>query len=187
MPLDNASVDGLEVEHAGVARQIAANPSAAILFEFGPRSSFDDPVIEGSGAGAQSRRVAPPLRLSTDDREIATDMLSGQQAHPQMAGGTVPPIVALILERAASDSHGPQVVDWLAEYRIVARLNAVRCALDALRFRHEQFIADPAMARIPPIGIRVVGGNEHARRTVDMLEILPAPGVLLVNRHMELK
>src|SRR5215472_17700222 len=144
---------------------------------------MDGPIIEHAAFERLARRVAPPLRLAVDHRDIGAEMLTAQDLHPHMARRleTVP-----LVERAndaASRAHAAHIVDRLREDREIGRHEAMRRAADALALGDEQLVVDPAMRREEMIGIGVVGRNGDILRTSDAIEILVPPGIVFNDGH----
>src|SRR5579871_1371839 len=183
MQLDDAPADRLDVDHAGVIAQMAANPLRAIALERRSGARLDDPVIEGGGFAGDASSVAAPHRFSLDDRPVGADVLAGEQRHPEILGAAPLAIILRVAQHAATRSHALEIDDGLAKNRIVWRRHLVGATLDALRARHSQLVIDEAVRRIEAPGIDVGGGNVNVRRALDMGEVLLAPRIAFVDRH----
>src|SRR5262249_38031379 len=74
MYLDHATVDGLNVEDAGIALEMRPDPRTAIILDATIARGVHGPMIEGAFPAGLSSDVAPPARLAVDHRHVRADM-----------------------------------------------------------------------------------------------------------------
>ena len=149
MDLDDASADGFEIDHAGVAREMTAAPRAAPVLDRGHGVRVHFPVIEGAVAAGLAAGMSPPVRYAVDDGDVAADVIAFQQRAPHMTGLVGRDVVGLGSQSAAADAHALEIVDRLGEDRIGGGAYAMRRGIEALARRHRELVVDPAVRRIP--------------------------------------
>src|SRR6267378_794123 len=132
MGLDDASADGLEVQHAGVAREMPAAPGAAPILYRGRRGGADFPMVERSHPAGDAARMAPPNRRAIDQGDVAADMLALEQGRPKMPGAIRLGIVFRRVKGAAAHAHALEVVDRLGKYWKGGRSDPMRGGLELL-------------------------------------------------------
>ena len=176
--------DGFEIDHAGVAGEVAAAPGAAPVLDRRHVIRVHLPMVEGAVAAGLAAGMAPPARYAVDNGGVAADVIAFEQRAPHVAGPIGRGIVGLGAERAAADTHALEVVDRLGEDRIGGGAYAVRRGLEALTHSHCELVVDPAVRGIPGPGVAVLSWNEDVGRTFRTLEILSAPRVDFANRHL---
>src|SRR5437660_1346729 len=84
MDFDDAASDGFDVDDAGIALQMLANPCAAIVLDAGIASGVNRPMLERAFSGRLAGDVPPPVRLALDDRDVRADMAALQERHPHV-------------------------------------------------------------------------------------------------------
>ena len=181
--LDDAAADGLEVDHARVAGEVALQPLAAVALDGRARLGQHGPVVEHAALERRAVGVTPPPRAAVDHRDVGGDVLALQQRHPDVAR----PLVGLVLAgrayHARADAHAAHVEHRLGEHRVGRRLQSVGPALEALALGHRELVVDPAEARVPAPGVPVLGGYEDILRTGHVLEVLHPPRVGFAYGH----
>ena len=76
MAFNDLAADSLEIDHAGIAIELLADPSTAIDFDLWPRLGMNCPVVEHASLERLARGVSPPNRFSTDHSGIRTQVLA---------------------------------------------------------------------------------------------------------------
>ena len=165
MHLDDARIDGLEVDHAGIAAEVGAQPVAAVALDLRATVGQHGPVVEHAFADRPAGDVAPPPGLAFDHGDVGADVLALEQRHPHVPGLLVQLIVARRAEDPAARAHAAHVVDRLGEHRERGRRHAVQTAVQALRFGDQELVVDPAILRKHHVGVAVFGRDEHLVRT----------------------
>src|SRR5262249_13167120 len=105
MHFDDAAADALDVNDAGIASQMAADPCAAIVLDAGFPSGMHRPIVECAFPARLSGDVAPPARLALYDRDIRTDVAALQERHPHVSRREACFVLRLGGENAARYAH----------------------------------------------------------------------------------
>src|SRR5262249_28582128 len=161
---DDAAADALDVNDAGIASQMAADPCAAIVLDAGFPSGMHRPIVECAFPARLSGDVAPPARLALYDRDIRTDVAAPPHRHPHVSRREACFVLRLGGENAARYAHTFEIDDRLRKHRKARRQHAVRTGIEALAQRDRSLVIDPAMTGIPKPGIRIFGRDIHTRR-----------------------
>src|SRR4029079_947828 len=86
MHLDHTAADGLGVEDAGIAREVPANPRAAVVLDLGVVRGVDGPIVESAFPAGTAGDMAPPARLALDDGDVRADMAGREKGDPHTRG-----------------------------------------------------------------------------------------------------
>src|SRR5215471_1047705 len=113
MALDDRAVDGLEVDDAGEAREVALEPRQDPPVERGYRLRVNRPIVEGALDAREARGVPPPECLAVAQRYVGADVLAGEVGHPHVTRLQRRLIVREGLDHSPARAHAAHVVDWL--------------------------------------------------------------------------
>src|SRR3954462_4104793 len=183
MHLDHPAADGLGVEVPGIAREVSANPVAAIILDPGIMRGMNRPIVERAFAAGTTGDVAPPARLPVHDGDVGADMTTFEKRHPHVTSNETSFVLGLRAQHAASHAHTLEVDDRLGEHGKARRRYAMGPGIEPLTLRDRDLVVDPMIVRVPNPGVTVFGWNVNAGRTGGLLEILQAPGVRFTDRH----
>src|SRR5215475_11908836 len=105
MDLDNARVDGLEIEQAGVALEMPAAPGVTPLLDSGGGFGLNLPVIKSASTASNADGVPPPLRYTVDERDVTADMRPLEKGGPKMTRPVSIGVIICRAEHAAAHAH----------------------------------------------------------------------------------
>src|SRR4051794_11340348 len=161
MHLDHPSADGLGVEDPGIAREVSANPVAAIILDLGIMRGMNRPMVERAFAAGTAGDVAPPARLAVHDGDVGADMTAFEKRHPHVTGSETPFVLSLRAQHAASDAHTLEVDDRLGEHGKARRGYALGARTETPTLRGRALVADPMTGPGPNPRATLFGPKVH--------------------------
>src|SRR5262245_40673156 len=132
MRFNDPAPDGLEVEHAGIAGKMLAQPGATARLDRGIGCGMHGPEIEGALPCGLPGGMPPPARLAVYHRHVRADVPAFEQRHPEVAGGLMVRVVSRRCDDAAVGAQALEIVDGLGEHRKRWRRRAMRSGIEAL-------------------------------------------------------
>ena len=76
MAFDDLAADRLEIDNAGIAIELLAEPSTTVGLDLWSRFGMHRPVVEHAAFERLAGGMSPPNRFSIDHSDIATQVLA---------------------------------------------------------------------------------------------------------------